>query len=87
MSGAVLTYLLCLATSIGCAGLLGRAYLRARTGLLLWTSISFIFFALNNLLLVADVLVFTEVDLLAWRQAAAGLGVVTLIFGFVWETR
>lgn len=87
MNGAVVTYLLCLATSIACAGLLGRAYRRTRTGLLLWTSISFTFFAINNLLLVADMLIFTEVDLLLWRQAAAGLGIATLIFGFVWEAR
>jgi hypothetical protein len=87
LSAAVVTYLLCLATSLACAGLLGRAYYRARSRLLLWTSVSFTFFALNNLLLVADMLIFTEVDLLPWRQLAAGLGVATLIYGFVWEIR
>lgn len=87
MSGAVLIYSLCVATSATCAGLLGRAYVRTRTRLLLWTSASFLFFALNNLLLALDLLVFTEIDLWAWRQLAAGLGVATLICGFIWESR
>jgi len=87
LSGAVATYLLCLATSLACAALLGRAYVRARTRLLLWTSISFGFFALNNLLLAADLLVFTRVDLWAVRELAIGLGLATLLCGFVWETR
>lgn len=87
MSAEVAIYLLCLATSVICAALLGRAYVRARTRLLLWTSVSFGFFALNNLLLAADMLVFTQVDLWALRQLAAGLGLATLLCGFVWETR
>ncbi len=87
MSGAVLIYSLCVATSVACAGLLGRAYVRSRTRLLLWTAISFGFFALNNLLLAADLLVFTTVDLWLWRQLAAGLGIATLLFGFIWESR
>jgi hypothetical protein len=87
LTGAIVTYLLCLATSLACAGLLARAYYRGRSRLILWTSISFVFFAINNLLLVADTLVFTSIDLLPWRQLAAALGVGTLIYGFVWESR
>ena len=83
----MLIYSLCVATSAGCAGLLGRAYVRSRTRLLLWTAVSFGFFALNNLLLAADLLVFKDVDLWIWRQLAAGLGVATLICGFIWESR
>jgi hypothetical protein len=87
LSAAVAIYLLCLTASLACALLLGRAYRRARTPLLLWTSISFGFFALNNLLLAADMLVFTQVDLLPLRQAATGLGLAALLYGFVWQTR
>ena len=36
-----LVYLLCLATSLVCAGLLARAYRRSRHRLLLWCAISF----------------------------------------------
>ena len=85
MNAPALIYALCLAASAGCAALLGRAYLRTRTRLLLWTAISFCFFALNNLVLAADMLVLPDQDLWAWRQAAAGAGLAVLLFGFVWE--
>jgi hypothetical protein len=84
---SVLVYLLCVATSAACAGLLGRAYLRARTQILLWTAIGFAFFALNNLLLALDLLVFTQIDLSPLRQATAGLGLASILFGFVWQVK
>ena len=87
MNAPALIYGLCLAASASCAALLGRAYLRSRTRLLLWTAVSFCFFALNNLALVVDMLVLPSVDLWVWRQAAAGAGLGVLIFGFVWEMR
>ncbi|HEY3800577.1 MAG TPA: DUF5985 family protein [Caulobacteraceae bacterium] len=79
---------LCVATSAACAGLLGRAYVRSNgLSLLLWSAIGFGFFALNNLLLALDLLVFTSVDLSPWRQATAGLGLAAILYGFVWQTR
>jgi hypothetical protein len=87
VNSPALIYGLCLVASAGCAALLGRAYLRNRTRLLLWTAVSFCFFALNNLILVADMLVLPDMDLWAWRQLAAGAALVVLIVGFVWETR
>lgn len=87
MNAPALIYGLCLAASAGCAALLGRAYLRSRTRLLLWTAAAFCFFALNNLALVIDMLVLPSVDLWAWRQAAAAAGLGVLLFGFVWEMR
>jgi hypothetical protein len=80
-------YLLCAAASLSCAALLARAYVRGRTRLLLWTSVSFGFLALNNLFLVADVLIFTSVDLYAWRAAATALALGALLYGFIWEVR
>ena len=80
-------YLLCVAASLACAGLLARAYLRGRTRLLLWTAISFGFLAVNNLLLAADVLVFPTVDLYAWRALASALALGALLYGFIWEVR
>lgn len=87
MSGPGWIYLLCLAASASCAALLGRAYRRSRTRLLLWTAVSFCFFALNNFILAVDMLIVPEADLWVWRQAAAGVGLGVLLFGFVWETR
>lgn len=87
MNTPFLIYGLCLAASSGCALLLGRAYLRSHTRLLLWTAVSFCFFALNNLTLVLDMVVLPDWDLWVWRQAAAGVGLSVLIFGFIWEMR
>ena len=87
MSGPAWIYVLCLLASASCAVLLGRAYRRSRTRLLMWTAASFGFFALNNLILAVDMLVVPNIDLWVWRQAAAGLGLAVLLFGFVWEMR
>lgn len=78
-------YVLCLVTSAACAALLARTWARSRSRLLLWTALSFVFLALNNLFLVLDVLVFPKIDLWPLRQAAmiAALGV--LLYGFIWE--
>ena len=78
-------YILCLLTSIVCAGLLLRAYLRSRARLLLWTSISFICLALNNLFLVADMVIFPDVDIWLLRPAAALAAIGVLLYGFIWE--
>lgn len=83
--GPTAVYLLCLATSIVCAGLLIRAYAGARTRLLLWTALCFVFLALNNLFLVADMVVFPEIDFRAWRHAAAFAAIGILLFGFIRE--
>jgi hypothetical protein len=78
-------YLLCLLTSSVCATLLLRAYFRDRSRLLLWTSTSFVFLALNNLALVADMVIFPSVDLWIWRQLAAFIALGVLLYGFIWE--
>jgi len=78
-------YLLCLLTSTACAGLLLRAYFRERSRLLLWTAVSFVFLALNNLALVADMVIFPSVDLWIWRQLAAAAALGVLLYGFIWE--
>lgn len=87
MSGFAPTavYSLCLLTSVVCAGLLLRAYFRDRSRLLLWTALSFLLFAVNNLLLVADMIFLPTVDLWVWRQLAAAAALVVLIYGFVME--
>ena len=81
-----IVYLLCFLTSLACAWLLGRSYHQNRTRLLLWSSICFMFLALNNLALVLDLVVWpTSVDLRLARLALALAAIVSLIWGFVWE--
>lgn len=78
-------YVLCLATSVLCLVLLVRAYLRTRTGLLLWSALCFVGLAVNNMLLFLDLVVFTEVDLLLFRTLSSLAAVGVLLFGFIWE--
>jgi len=79
-------YVLCLLTSSLCAGLLLRAYFRSRSRLLLWTAVSFVALAVNNLILVIDlVLLPPQIDLWIWRQAASIVAIAVLLYGFIWE--
>jgi hypothetical protein len=83
---ATVVYLLCFATSVGCAWLLVRSYLRMRTAVLLWTAICFVLLGLNNLLVVADLVFLPDaIDLRPARLAAAIAALSTLLYGFIWE--
>ena len=81
-------YILCLLTSAACAWLLGRSYRRSGVRLLLWSSICFAFLAANNLVLVLDLVVWPapQVDLRLPRLLLALAAVVSLIWGFVWDS-
>ena len=85
MSPAPFVYLLCLLTSIVCAGLLIRSYLRNRTSLLLWSAICFSLLALNNVLVSLDLFVFSGVDLTILRNASLLAALATLLYGFIWK--
>jgi hypothetical protein len=78
-------YLLCLLTSIACAALLTRSYARNRTRLLLWSAACFALLALNNFLIVLDILVLPLVDLAILRTACTLAAIGTLLYGFIWE--
>jgi hypothetical protein len=78
-------YGLCLVTSAVCAALLLRSYRASRTKLLLYTAAGFVFLAINNLFLVGDMVVFPNVDLWPWRQAASLAAVAVLLYGFTFE--
>ncbi|HYG28154.1 MAG TPA: DUF5985 family protein [Caulobacteraceae bacterium] len=83
--GPTAVYLLCLVTSIVCAGLLTRAWRRSRSKLLLWTALSFGFLALNNFFLVADMVLFPGIDFWVLRQASGIAALGVLLYGFIWE--
>ncbi len=79
-------YVLCAVTSVACAALLARGYLRSRVRLLLWSSLCFVGLALNNLLLVVDLVVYREGDLSLLRTGSALAGLSLLVFGLVWDS-
>ena len=78
-------YLLCALTSALCAGLLLREYRRSRARLLLWSSISFLGFAISNALAFTDFVIFPHVNLWQIRPALTTLAVSALLYGLVWD--
>jgi hypothetical protein len=78
-------YFLCALTSVLCAGALSREYLRHRTRLLLWSSLSFTCFAFSNALVFTDLVVLPAVDLSLLRAGSACVATVLLLFGLVWD--
>jgi hypothetical protein len=78
-------YGLCLLTSAACAGLLVRSYFRSRQPLLMWSAACFILLAVNNLMVVLDMVVLPDLNLSPARQLTALAAVAVLIWGFIWE--
>jgi hypothetical protein len=83
---ATAVYILCFLTSAVCGWLLVRSYLRTRTALLLWTAICFVLLAVNNFLVVVDLVFLPDaIDLRPMRFAATLVALATLLYGFIWE--
>jgi len=86
MTMADAVFLLCAATSLACAVLLLRGFARNRVPLLLWSSLCFVVLAVNNMLLVVDLVVIPGRDLLLYRHLTAFLALGLLVFGLVWDS-
>ena len=84
---AELVYLLCALASLFCAGLLWRAYRENPSRLTFCSAICFAGFALNNGLLVLDLIIVPEWDLALLRAATAVVAVFTMLVGLIWEKR
>jgi hypothetical protein len=81
---SILTSLAAL-TSVACMLLLFRAYAASGLRLLLWSALCFVFLSVNNVLLFFDLVIFPDLDLRPYRLGAALLGVLFLLYGFIWE--
>ena len=82
---ASVVYLLCAATSIVCAVLLGRGYLRSRVPLLLWSTLCFVGLALDNSLLFVDRVLIPDEGMFALRRLLSLGGVAVLLYGLIWD--
>jgi hypothetical protein len=80
-----LVYALCMLTALMCAWLLLQAYQRTHYRLLFWCSLYFSIAALNNVFLVADKVMFPEVDLTVYRYLVALVGLLVLLPGLILE--
>ena len=78
-------YILTIVTTLVCSVLLLRAYFRVRNRLLLWSGLCFAGLTIDNLLVLADVVLFPAVDLYTYRLASAAISISLLLFGLVWE--
>jgi hypothetical protein len=82
---AVAVYLLCMLTSAFCAVLLLREYRRSAARLLLWSSLSFTGWAINNALVFTDLVVLPSLDLSAARALVALGAISLLLYGLIWD--
>jgi hypothetical protein len=80
-------YVLCAATSLFCALLLGRSYLRQRSRLLLWSTLCFLGLTMNSIVLFVDLALLPTVDLRLVRTSAALTSMLLITIGLVWESR
>jgi len=81
---ATAVYLLCMLTSAFCAILLLREYRRAPARLLLWSSVSFIAWAVNNALVFIDLVILpVAIDLSLVRALVALSAVSLLLYGLI----
>ena len=84
---AELVYILSVLLSVSCATLLLRYYRSTRSRLLLWSSLSFMLLAVNDIILVVDYVVLPRMDFSgpSLRDIlAAGAG-LTMLIGLLWE--
>jgi hypothetical protein len=79
-------YLLAVVTSLACTVFLFRAYLENRLRLLLWSALCFVGLSVNNIAVFLDLVVFPDVDLRPLRLGAALVGMLFLLYGFIWES-
>lgn len=83
---AEIVYFLCAITSFLCAVLLIRSYQRTRSSLLMWSSLCFVAVALNNVLLVVDlVFIPVTIDLSVYRTTVLLGGLGMMLCGLIWE--
>ena len=80
-------YVLCALTSIACAVMLLRGYLKTRARFLLWSSLCFVALMFNNLLLFVDNVMFPDRQLIdpAGRSLVALVGLSLLLYGLIWD--
>ncbi len=82
---ATFIYGLCALTSALCAWLLLQAHGRTRYRLLFWSGLFFVIATINNIFLMADKLIFVDVDLTLMRYVVALISLAVLMRGLIFE--
>lgn len=82
---APVIYTLCALTSLLCAVLLLRSYLKSKYRLLYWAGLCFVGLTLNNMLLVADKLIIPDWDLFPLRMAVGFFALCFFMYGLIFD--
>ena len=82
----ILLYAFAVLTSFACMVLLFRGYVRRHVRLLMWSAICFAGLTINNIVLFLDLVVFPSIDLRLARVIPALVGMLFLLYGFIWDT-
>ena len=79
-------YGLCALTSFLCAWLLLQAWRRSQYSPMLWGGVCFAGLTLNNITVIIDKFVLTDVDLLVLRNGIALASMAILLYGLIWDS-
>ena len=82
---ATIIYSLCSLLSFAIAWLLWRTHAKTRSRVQYWSAMCFSGLTLNNLLLVADKLLFPDADLGIFRLIIALASLSLLLYGLIYE--
>ena len=79
-------YILTCITTLLCATLLLRAFVKVRKRLLLWSGLCFVGLTISNILVIADLLLFPTIDLYTYRLGATAVSMGFILYGLIWES-
>ena len=84
---AATVYILGALTSLACAVLLLRGYMRGRKRLLLWSGLCFVILTLANSAVFIDLVMFPDLNFFRIRLILAVIAMAMLLYGLIWEDR
>lgn len=73
-------------TCLACTVLLFRGYRQRGVRLLFWSALCFVGLTVSNVVLVFDLVIFPAVELRPLRSTAALIGMLFLLYAFIWES-
>ena len=74
-------------TTLGCAILLLKGYLRGKKRLLLWSALCFFGLTISNFLIFVDLVVVPDINLYDLRLGTTLLSMTVLLYGLIWDSR
>lgn len=80
-------YILTCITTMLCATLLLRAFVKVRRRLLLWSGLCFVGLTISNFFVTADLLLFPNIDLYTFRLGSAAISMMFILYGLIWESQ